>query len=273
MNHILDNDKKKIQQKDYFIKKFFVLLIFVILIGASFVIFSDSYNYKNESNIDKGMANQHISNEKFDDILYIQSIMNESQNRKRILSDTQINNSTDANSQQNPSISSLSNGNFVVVWEGKPQSGSTYSGINGQIFYSNGAKIGNEFIVSSYTTVDQINSKVAASSSGKFMVVWQTVSASGNNVYGQIFLNDGSKLGNQLQIIINISQWRGNPSIITLINNNFVVAWDSDTVHAQVFSDDGTLIGAQLTIDNTIGGGDAMYSSMTLLANSNYVVV
>ena len=92
------------------------------------------------------------------------------ENIKRILSDTQINTWT-VNDQTNPKVSSLSDGNFVVVWQSYLQNGSGGWGIYGQIFYSNGVKRGNELHISNFTALNQTNQNIAAASSGKFMVV------------------------------------------------------------------------------------------------------
>ena len=62
-------------------------------------------------------------------------------NVKRVLTDTQINTWT-ANDQINPKVTSLSNGNFVVVWQSYLENGSDCWSIYGQIFYSNGKKNG-----------------------------------------------------------------------------------------------------------------------------------
>ena len=92
------------------------------------------------------------------------------ENIKRILSDTQIN-TWSANDQINPKVSTFSDGNFVVFWQSYLQDSSISYGIYGQIFYSNGAKKGNEFHVSNFNGLSKIDPNVAAASSGKFMVV------------------------------------------------------------------------------------------------------
>ena len=56
-------------------------------------------------------------------------------NVKRLLIDTQINTQT-VNVQDNPKVSSLSDGNFIVVWQSNLENVSGWS-IYGQIFYSN----------------------------------------------------------------------------------------------------------------------------------------
>ena len=53
-----------------------------------------------------------------------------------------------------PSVASLSSGNFVVTWASDGQDGSSW-GVFGQVFDGAGAKIGSEFQVNTYTTLNQ----------------------------------------------------------------------------------------------------------------------
>ena len=91
------------------------------------------------------------------------------ENIKRILSDTQIDTWT-VNDKTFPKVSPLSDGSFVVICQNYLNVSSRWS-IYGQLFYSNGAKKGNEFYVSNSTVYNQTNLNVAGSSNGKFMVV------------------------------------------------------------------------------------------------------
>ena len=61
--------------------------------------------------------------------------------------------------QLNPSIASLVNGGYVIVWESADQDGSQY-GIYGQIFHADGSKNGNEFRVNVTTNYQQSLSKL-----------------------------------------------------------------------------------------------------------------
>jgi len=97
--------------------------------------------------------------------------------------------------QGNPSVSSLSNGGFVVVWESgcrasecTPQDGSGF-GVYGQRFDSNGNKVGSEFQVNTWTTDIQGNPSVSSLANGGFVVVWESKGQDGSDygVFGRIF--------------------------------------------------------------------------------------
>jgi hypothetical protein len=97
--------------------------------------------------------------------------------------------------QEYPSITSLSNGGFVVVWESNGQDGS-YDGVYGQRFDSNGNKVGSEFQVNTWTTDWEDHPSITSLPNGGFVVVWEggcdylgctPQDGSGYGVYGRIF--------------------------------------------------------------------------------------
>jgi hypothetical protein len=90
--------------------------------------------------------------------------------------------------QAGPHVAADASGDFVVVWGGYAQDGYN-AGIFGQRYASSGAPLGPEFRVNTYTTYNQYVSSVAADSSGRFVVVWQSSGqdGSGYGIFGQRF--------------------------------------------------------------------------------------
>jgi hypothetical protein len=132
------------------------------------------------------------------------------------------------NSQGNPSISWLSNGGFVVVWESLGQDGSA-DGVYGQRFDPNGNKVGSEFRVNTWTTGDQYAGPVTSLRNGGFVVAWSGAGQDDSSgVYGQRFDSNGNKVGSEFQV----NTWMiggggGGASITSLSNGGFVVVWHS----------------------------------------------
>ena len=256
-----DKQAKRIRKDNLRNEILFAQFLFIILITVSLIRFCNSFYFMDQSNIDKKEENKDNSNnEKPDDPsnIEIQTIVNV----QRLLTDTQINTWT-INDQIYPKVTSLSDGNFVVVWQSYLENGSGCWNIYGQIFYSNGKKMGTQFPVSDKVTFDQTNPNVSASSNGIFMVVWIQ---NYQNIFGRMFKNDGTKVGNQFQINTDIGLY-ANPSMTALKNNNFVVAWDdSSNIYAQIFTDNGNKVGIKLNI------ASGSYSSITSLFNGNFVV-
>jgi methionine-rich copper-binding protein CopC len=87
-----------------------------------------------------------------------------------------------------PSIASLADGGFVVVWESVGQDGDGY-GVYGQKFDKDGKEVGSEFQVNTWTIDYQWFPSIASLAKGGFVVVWQSLGqdGGGNGVYGRIF--------------------------------------------------------------------------------------
>src|SRR5262245_1745466 len=86
--------------------------------------------------------------------------------------DTLVNSST-SQSQLNPAVAKLSDGNVVMVWSSFNQySPTSLNDVYGQVFSQDGQKIGGEFLVNQFVNYNQRTPAVAALSSGGFVVVW-----------------------------------------------------------------------------------------------------
>jgi Ca2+-binding RTX toxin-like protein len=102
-------------------------------------------------------------------------------------------NNYDHLSQNTPSVTSLNDGGFVVVWQSLGQESGGYSNINygiyGQRFDSLGNPVGNQFRVNTYTPSDQILPSVATINESEFVVTWtsQNQDGSGYGIYQQKF--------------------------------------------------------------------------------------
>jgi hypothetical protein len=194
--------------------------------------------------------------------------------------------------QDHPSITSLPNGGFVVVWEsgcdpglgisctGTPQDGSKL-GVYGQRFDSNGNKVGSEFQVNTWTTYSQVKPSITSLSNGGFVVVWESMEqdGSGDGVYGQRFDSNGNKVGSEFQANTSTMGEQESPSITSLPNGGFVVVWYgdgqdwSDTgVYGQRFDSNGNKVGSEFQV-NTWTTDWQEYPSITSLSNGGFVVV
>jgi hypothetical protein len=138
-------------------------------------------------------------------------------------------NTTISGDQLKPSISTLNDGSFVVVWESDGQDGSGL-GIYGQRFDSSGVAQGSEFQVNTYTTNDQSEPSVTALTDGGFVVVWESngQDGSGDGIYGQRYDAAGSAVGTEFQISTTTALEQSRPTVTALKDGSFIVSWDSD---------------------------------------------
>ena len=148
-----DYQIRKNEQNHNMKKKILVLFLSITLFMVSIIIsnnYFDIMNKKKNMYLDKERVAEYYSNEKKVDI-FSNIEMQIFKNIKRMLGATQINTWNNNDAEALPEVSTLSDGNFVVVWQSYLEDVSGYFGIYGQIFYSNGAKKGNEFHVSDST--------------------------------------------------------------------------------------------------------------------------
>jgi hypothetical protein len=90
-------------------------------------------------------------------------------------------NTTTAFLQNNPTISTLADGRFVVAWADLSGSGNDTSSlaIRGQVFSSTGAKSGSEFLVNTTTADFQNQPTITGLTNGRFVVAWTDGSETG----------------------------------------------------------------------------------------------
>ncbi len=79
--------------------------------------------------------------------------------------------------QANPSITGLNDGKFVVAWMTNSQDGSE-AGVYAQMYNANGTRFLSEFQVNTYTANNQWWPYVTGLSDNKFVVIWESGSAS-----------------------------------------------------------------------------------------------
>ncbi len=177
--------------------------------------------------------------------------------------------------QNFPSIASLNNGGFAVVW----QSSSYQSGIYLQIYDANSHKSGSETMVSDnisdYRT-NHRNPSIASLNNGGFAVVWQSFADDTNiDVYLQRYNADGSKLGVETRVNTNIFNGQEDPSVSSLSNGGFVVVWrDSASglnICLQRYDQDGNKLGQEVMVS---GDANSLYysPSVTNLSGGRFIV-
>ncbi len=172
--------------------------------------------------------------------------------------------------QINPSISGLTNGGWVAVWESYVNSTDKFD-IFGQIFYPDGTRNGNQFKINTSTTNNQTCPSVAASlttGSSRFLVVWsaeESLTLGQYDIKGRVFdasLPDGSRAINVNEFLINTvtSSNQKYPIASGLTNGNYVVTWSSNQAdggtnidcYCQRLGPNGTALLGEETKVNTV---------------------
>ncbi|MDB5303423.1 MAG: uncharacterized protein JWM97_972, partial [Phycisphaerales bacterium] len=130
--------------------------------------------------------------------------------------------------QQSPAVAVDASGNTVAVWQSLGEDGDGW-GIYGRRFDPSGNALGNEFLVNTTTTHDQVNPAIVLTSSGAFVVVWTSNQSGAQAVYGRGFNADGTPRGNEFQVSLNTTPMGSRaPAVAMDGSGNLVVAWEGN---------------------------------------------
>jgi len=187
-------------------------------------------------------------------------------------------NSYTTSNQLYPSVAREPGGNFVVVWTSNTQDGSGL-GVFGQRYDAAGAPLGGEFRVNTYTTGAQYLASVAMDSTGRFVVVWNSIGQEGNfSIFGQRYSPVGVPLGGEFRVNTYTTGDQVAPSVAADLGD-FVVTWASYNqdgsswgIFGQRFLQAGTPAGGEFRI-NTYTTGTQLGTSVSLDSGGNFMVV
>jgi Ca2+-binding RTX toxin-like protein len=183
------------------------------------------------------------------------------------------------NNQYQPSVTALSDGGFVVTWSSAGQDGNSF-GVYGQRYAANGAALGSEFRVNTFTTGIQDQPSVTALSDGSFVVTWSSNGQDGSRegIYGQRYAADSTAVGSEFRVNTFTNNFQAQPSVTALSNGGFVVTWTSNGqdgsgngVYGQRYAADGTVIGSEFRV-NTFTTDFQSFPSVTALSDGGFVV-
>jgi hypothetical protein len=181
-------------------------------------------------------------------------------------------------SQSAPAIAADSSGNTVVVWQSAGQDGSGL-GVYGQRFDASGTPRGSEIHVSAFVQDDQAHPSVASSSTGAFVVVWQSANQIFNypiSIFGRRYSSAGVSQGSEFLVAEETFRSPRDPSVSSDAAGNFVVAWtDSFRVYGRRFAAAGTPLGSKFLVNDSfsLSSDSALLRPSVASANAGFVVV
>ncbi len=190
--------------------------------------------------------------------------------------------------QSYPSITTLSDGGFVISWHSfDPATGDgSVAGISGQRYDADGTAVGTEFQVNTYENNDQYHSAVTGLKDGGFVITWYTEDLSAGDtaatgISAQLFDANGDKVGTEFLINNETDHAQYNPEIAGLSDGGFVVTWETNdtdvgdnsgsAIAARIFDKDGNAKGGEFLV-NTETNGDQLASSVVGLEDGGFIV-
>ena len=172
-------------------------------------------------------------------------------------------------SQMNPSITALTNGGFIIVWESVNALGSSL--LCAQKYDLNGQRIGGEFLVSTPSD-HQINPSVAPLQNDGFIVIWVQVQSTNTRIAGKMFDTAG---GSMNFIITAPGEVVGGPTVKAFADGSFIVAWsverNSYDIVARVFDPSGLIPTPEFEINEFNPDFDET-PTVTILSDDSFVV-
>jgi len=159
-----------------------------------------------------------------------------------------------------PAVTVRKTGGPVVVWQTDTVPGGALLDIAGRLYSPGLTAEGESFQVNSYTSQQQKNPAIAsfANGSGGFVVVWQSDGQDGDGygIFAQMFNENGSKYGPELQVNTVTAGAQENPRVATFGDGSFIVVWEGHSgneeggknIYARLFNDIGESVGPQVTM-------------------------
>ena len=188
-----------------------------------------------------------------------------------------------AGDQSTPSLTELSNGDFVVTWwsSGGYNDDDSGRGVYGRLFSSEGVAVGQKFLVNTYTDNDQDDSSVSALADGGFIAVWRSYQQDGSQhgIFAQRFDQAGAKVGQEFRVNDVTSNLQGEPKVVAMPDGGWMVVYVSynhpdgeyDSIFSKRFDADGLPMG----VEALVSSGEGNYQqqpAVAVLADESYVV-
>ena len=188
-------------------------------------------------------------------------------------------NTTFSGSQGAPSVVAVPGGGFIVAWDGNGPGDS--GGVFAQTFGADGAPVGGEVLLNTFTSSTQDQVALAADGTGPVLAVWRSSGGDGNGWGVQGRLLDpatGQPTGAEFTVNTFTSSTQQEPAAAALAGGGFVAVWSSlaqigsrYSIIAQRLSDTGARIGGEIVV-NTFTDGDQTNPVVAGLADGSFVV-
>lgn len=177
-----------------------------------------------------------------------------------------------ADNTTNAEVATLSNGNYVVVFQDESAGDGANRDPKFQIVTSTGAAVIGGTISSDAD--DQTDVQVAALSGGGFVAVWTEENGDGNGdgIRARIYDNDGGVVTAAFTVNTSTTGVQYHSDVTALADGGFVVVWDDNNVgleYGQRFDAAGTAVGDQFVVGNL---GAEMAPTVEALSDGRFIV-
>ncbi|MGH1577412.1 hypothetical protein [Planktotalea sp.] len=193
-------------------------------------------------------------------------------------SETQVNTYT-TSTQYDPTVTSLSDGGWVVTWVSYLQDGG-FQGVYQQAYNSDGSAQGSETLVNTYTNNGQDTQQVAALIDGGWVVTWTSIGQDGDNygIYSQAYNANGTTRGVETQVNTFTALLQYGSQITALTDGGWVITWmsfgqdgDESGIYYQAYHADGSANGVETRVNTETEEGQ-IEPKITALDGGGWVI-
>ncbi|AZZ99255.1 dockerin type I domain-containing protein [Pseudoalteromonas sp. R3] len=175
-------------------------------------------------------------------------------------------NTTTFDSQTSPSLATLNDGSFVVVWRNSSDGGPGGETISAQRFDENGSKLGSEIRVQSSPAEYIENVSIAPLDNGGFVVGWGQMQF-GYRTYAQVYNADGSTAGSK---ITGKSDSR-DAQVVATQGGFMLIAHESNRLFGQRYLVSGETNGTEFFISENSGYSQSG-ATISRLSNNDLLI-
>ncbi|NBJ12378.1 calcium-binding protein [Microvirga arsenatis] len=192
--------------------------------------------------------------------------------------ETRVNTTTNG-VQDSASVTELADGGWLVTWTSFGQDGSGL-GIYQQRYDANGAPVGVEQKVNSFTAGHQRDSSVTALPNGRWVITWSSDGQDGSvgGVYQQRYDVTGGSMGNEVRVNTTTVNSQMAPQVTTLKDGGWLVVWasydqDGDMfgIYQQRYDATGQTVGGEARVNTTTSHMQYM-PSVSALPDGGWVI-
>ncbi|MEO1521895.1 MAG: hypothetical protein AAFU78_14120, partial [Cyanobacteria bacterium J06633_2] len=138
--------------------------------------------------------------------------------------------------------------------------------------------VDNQFQVNQTQSFEAGSASVASNGSGTYVVVWQSEDADGLGIFGQRYLPDGTRVGNEFRVNTSTQGDQRGPAVGMAANGSFVVVWsgegasgDENDIYAQRYSPFGVPVGNEFRVNTTTDGRQSS-AAIAVADNGNFTI-
>ena len=171
----------------------------------------------------------------------------------------QVNNQVE-DYQLNASVTSLTDGGWLVCWESYAQDGSGY-GVYQQRFTADGLTSGEESRVNTQTTGSQNTAAVTALADGGWLVSWMAYSEDGlqSDILQQRYSSAGLPIGAEATVNSSSGTLQESPQTTALLDGGWLVTWhapqadgNATDIFQQRYAANGNAVAGETRVNRTV---------------------